>query len=159
MKKSLAHKALILAFVMASIWSAQTYAFAPTPAQPGVARNPAAGPRARQGTIGEIWNRTELYFGSGKPDGSVVSEKKFQRFIDEVVTPRFPDGLTLLTGFGQFRNSAGVILKERSMELILLYPQDVADADKNIEEIREAYKSAFQQESVLRVDSTARVSF
>jgi hypothetical protein len=45
-----------------------------------------------------LWNRTELYFGSGKPDGSSVTEKEFRAFVDKEVTPRFPDGLTLLMG-------------------------------------------------------------
>ncbi|MEW6731553.1 MAG: DUF3574 domain-containing protein, partial [Acidobacteriota bacterium] len=44
--------------------------------------------------------RTELYFGSAKPDGTVVTEAQFQQFVDQVVTPRFPDGLTLLVGLG-----------------------------------------------------------
>jgi hypothetical protein len=156
MKKFLTHKTLILAIAIASMWSIQTSAFAPAPTYP--ARHAASG-RIAQLPVGELWNRTELYFGSLRPDGSIVSEKKFQRFIDEEVTPRFPDGLTVLTGIGQFRNAAGIILKERSMVLILLYPLDVADASQIIEEIRAAYKIAFQQESVLRVDSRANVSF
>lgn len=106
-----------------------------------------------------IWQRTELYFGSSKPDGTVVTEAEFMQFIDTTVTPRFPDGLTVLTGYGQFRNSAGQIIKERSMELILLYPLTMRDAHRRIEEIRAAYKQMFQQESVLRVDSLAAVSF
>lgn len=158
MKKFLTHKALILAIAIASIWSIQSSAFTPPPAPP-TARIAIAEVSPHQQQVGELWNRTELFFGSLKPDGSVVSEKKFQRFIDEEVTPRFPDGLTVLTGNGQFRNSAGVILKERSMVLILLYPLDVADASQKIEAIRAAYKLAFQQESVLRVDSQANVSF
>jgi hypothetical protein len=108
---------------------------------------------------GEVWRRTELYFGSARPDGSVVTEAEFQQFVDSEITPRFPDGLTLLTGYGQFRNSAGFIVKERSMELILLYPPHQRDADRKIEAARTAYKQAFQQESVLRVDSLAVVSF
>src|ERR1044071_682488 len=59
--------------------------------------------------------RTELYFGSNKPDGTAVTPEQFQDFLNTQVTPRFPDGLTLLTGFGQFRGSSGVIEKERSM--------------------------------------------
>ena len=154
MKKFLVHKALLLAIVVASLWSSQTNALSPSPKE-----RPARQAWAQQQSAGEIWNRTELYFGSAKPNGSVVSEKKFQRFVDEEVTPRFPDGLTVLTGNGQFRISSGVIIKERSMVLILLYPIEMQDAGERIEEIREAYKSAFQQESVLRVDSQARVSF
>jgi hypothetical protein len=107
----------------------------------------------------DVWHRTELYFGSAKPDGRVVSETQFQQFVDQEVTPRFPDGLTLLTGYGQYRNSAGVIIKERSAELILLYPLAQRDASGKIEEIRERYKQAFRQESVLRVDSLAAISF
>lgn len=156
MKKFLGHNSLIFVIAIASIWSTQTSAFAPAPKH--LPARLAAGRSLQQQS--EIWNRTELYFGSSKPDGSVVSEKKFQRFVDEQVTPRFPDGLTLLTGNGQFKNSAGVILKERSMVLILLYPIEPQDTSSlKIEEIREAYKGAFQQESVLRVDSLANVSF
>ncbi|MEW6733585.1 MAG: DUF3574 domain-containing protein [Acidobacteriota bacterium] len=97
--------------------------------------------------------RTELYFGSAKPDGTVVTEAQFQQFVDQVVTPRFPDGLTLLVGLGQFRDSSGTIIKERSMLLILLYPASAqSSSSPKIEEIREAYKQQFQQESVLRSD-------
>ncbi|MEP7337077.1 MAG: DUF3574 domain-containing protein [Acidobacteriota bacterium] len=120
------------------------------------AAQPAA---SQQRQSAEIWQRTELYFGSAKPDGSAVTEAEFMQFIDTVVTPRFPDGLTLLTGYGQFRNSSGQIVRERSMQLILLYPILMRNANRKIEEIRDAYKQSFQQESVLRVDSLAAVSF
>ncbi|MEW6731514.1 MAG: DUF3574 domain-containing protein [Acidobacteriota bacterium] len=103
---------------------------------------------------GDSFARTELYFGSAKPDGSVVTPEQFQQFLDQVITPRFPDGLTLLVGLGQFRDSTGTIIKERSMLLILLYPTSAKNqSSEKIEEIREAYKQAFQQESVLRSDS------
>jgi Protein of unknown function (DUF3574) len=105
----------------------------------------------------ELWNRSELYFGSGKPDGSNVSEKQFRQFVDAEVTPRFPDGLTLLTGYGQYKNSSGKIVKEQSFVLVILYQGK--DANAKLETIRKAYKRAFKQESVLRVDDTTRVSF
>ena len=70
-----------------------------------------------------------------------------------------PDGLTLLTGYGQFRNSAGAIVKERSMVLIIFYPIQAEGANQKIQEVREAYKKGFGQESVLRVDSFSMVSF
>jgi len=109
--------------------------------------------------FGEIWARTELFFGTSKPDGTAVSDDKFKRFLDVQVTPRFPDGLTLLTGSGQFKNSSGIIIQEKSKLLILLYPLTDTDASNRIEAIRAQYKQDFQQESVLRVDSRAGVSF
>jgi hypothetical protein len=97
--------------------------------------------------------RTELYFGSNMPNGKVVTEKQFQTFLDEVITPRFPDGLTVLTGLGQFRGSSGTIEQERSMVLILLYPVESArSSGQKIEEIRAEYERQFNQESVLRAD-------
>ena len=107
---------------------------------------------------GDLWARTELYFGTSKSDGSVVTDQDFKRFLDEIVTPRFPDGLTLLAGFGQFRNSTNIIIQERSLLLILFYPQS-KDANQKIEEIRKAYLHRFGQESVLRADSLSLVSF
>src|SRR5436853_1492971 len=109
--------------------------------------------------FGEIWARTELFFGTNRPNKPPVSDERFQRFIDQQVTPRLPDGLTLLTGLAQFKNSSGVIIQERSKLLILLYPLTDTDASNRIEAIRENYKQTFQQESVLRVDSRAGVSF
>ena len=107
----------------------------------------------------EAWARTELYFGSDKHDGTRVSETEFMEFVDREITPRFPDGLTLVTGYSQFLDSEGVIEREQSKVLILIYPRTTSSAGKKIQEIREAYKCLFRQESVLRVDSLSKVSF
>lgn len=106
--------------------------------------------------------RTELFFGTDRPDGPDVSDEEFQWFLNDVITPEFPDGLTLLTGTGQFRSSSGEIIREGSKLLILLYPLETRkDSSKKIEWIRETYKQYFQQQSVLRVDDPrpVQVSF
>lgn len=112
----------------------------------------------RRPRVQEIWMRTELYFGTNRPGGE-VSDAEFATFVDAEITPRFPDGLTLLTGYGQFLNSQGVLIRERSKVLILFYPAQAEGAATRIQEIRNAYKAAYQQESVLKVDSYASVSF
>lgn len=107
----------------------------------------------------ERFTRTELYFGSAKPDGSTVTEEDFGSFLDQEITPRFPGGLTLLVGNGQFKNGAGIV-RERSFVLILLQPRPTPVSSANIDAIRQAYKTRFAQDSVLRVDSqTTRVCF
>jgi hypothetical protein len=81
-------------------------------------------------------------------------------FVDKEVTPDFPDGLTVQNGRGQWRDANGKIEKERSYELILLYPVKAAAAsDRKIEEVRRAYEKAFAQEAVARVDDRTRVDF
>ena len=83
----------------------------------------------------------------------VQADYLFKQFVDEQVTPRFSDGLTILKGDGQFRGENGVIVKEESYVLILLYPYEaLADRSQRIERIRALYKRLFDQESVLRVD-------
>jgi hypothetical protein len=118
-----------------------------------VAMDAADGRATRALFPADLFARTELFFGSLKPDGSMVSEDEFLSFLDEHITPRFPNGLTLLTGLGQFLTSQGVIIQEQSRLLILLYPVEERRASsENVEEIRAAYKRAFAQESVLRAD-------
>lgn len=136
-----------------------TPAIAATPqVQPPVTGTPsAANPcdALAPGTGSEPWVQTELYFGRGT-DGteSGISDEQWQAFLDAEVTPRFPDGLTVLDGYGQFLNASGVIAQEDSTVLIILYPMDPSGATSaQLDEIREAYKAEFDQESVLRTDT------
>ena len=119
----------------------------------------SAEPAKRPKTAPEVWLRTELYFGTNRGNASPVSEPEFNSFLDSEVTPRFMDGLTVLTAYGQFRNSEGETVREKSYLVILFYSRQMPDANRRIQEIREAYKHRFSQESVLRADSASIISF
>ena len=107
---------------------------------------------------GSVFMRTELVFGMSRSAGPDVTEAEFQSFIDNQITPRFPDGLTVLNGNGQFKDSTGAIVKEKSKLLILLYPFTRASSRK-VDDIRTDYLEMFQQQSVLRTDEEQCVSF
>ncbi|MFI0212780.1 DUF3574 domain-containing protein [Streptomyces lydicus] len=104
---------------------------------------------------------TSLFFGTARPDGGpAVTDRQFRAFVDTHITPDFPDGLTIQTARGQYRDAHGTIEHERSYELTLFYPTSQARRlDPRIERIRTAYKRRFGQESVARVDDRARVDF
>jgi hypothetical protein len=103
--------------------------------------------------------RLELLFGSARKDLTPISEEDWAAFVAAEITPRFPDGLTVLTGYGQWRDAAGSMIKETS-RLLLIWYAPAADSDRSIEAIRAAYKARFGQESVLRADEPAAcVSF
>ncbi|MEU6806280.1 DUF3574 domain-containing protein, partial [Streptomyces neyagawaensis] len=104
---------------------------------------------------------TRLFFGTERPDGGpAVTDEEFRDFVEQEVTPGFPDGLTVQQGRGQWRDASGAIETERSYELTLLYPVSAAAAsDRKIEEIRVDYRKAFGQEAVARVDDRTRVDF
>ena len=118
------------------------------------AASDSQGVAASAPTPGESYRRTELYFGGSRPDGTPITPADFELFLDKEVTPAFPDGLTWLEAHGQWMGG-----KEDSYVLIILYPFSDRDANRELEEIRGDYKDQFDQESVLRADSVARVSF
>jgi hypothetical protein len=107
---------------------------------------------------GAAMDRLELLFGMGKPDGSTISDADWTTFLDAEVTPRFPDGLTVLSGYGQWRGPSDQLTREASRVLLVWY-KPAPDTEHKIEAIRTAYRERFSQDSVMRVDSRSCVSF
>lgn len=106
------------------------------------------------------WVRSELYFAVGNEDGSdTVDEGKWRDFLDREVTPRFPDGLTVLDGYGQWRfKDQGRLVRQRCKVLVVLH-EDSAGRRNDIEAIRLAWKRASGHESVLWARQAVEVSF
>ena len=102
--------------------------------------------------------RLELLFGADRTGGTPVGETEWSLFLDSEVTPRFPDGLTVLDGAGQWRGADGGTVRERSRLLVIWY-RPTAQSEADIDAIRAAYKRRFAQESVLRADGVSCVSF
>ena len=105
-----------------------------------------------------LMGRVELFFGGTLSDGQSLADKDWQKFVDEEVTPRFPEGLTEIMGRGQWRRPDGVITREPSRVLLIWYSPAI-NKDTDIEAIRAAYKTRFKQMSVMRVDGVNCVSF
>ncbi|MFF7182310.1 DUF3574 domain-containing protein [Streptomyces sp. NPDC008121] len=110
---------------------------------------------------GKPYVETRLFFGTERPDGGAdVTDRQFMAFVDTEVTPAFPGGLTVQEGRGQWRDGNGTIERERSYELILLYPAAEATVrDPRIERIRDVYERRFAQESVARLDEPTLADF
>ncbi|MDF3058313.1 MAG: hypothetical protein K0R17_2528 [Rariglobus sp.] len=109
------------------------------------------------------WVRTELYFSIGDWTETALStegESRWAEFLDREVTSRFPDGLSVIDVYGQWRSPkpASPILRERSRLLVVLHPATKEAADK-VEAIRTAWKQLTGEESVLRVSQPAEVAF
>jgi hypothetical protein len=100
----------------------------------------------------------QLFFGRSGPGQAMVSEAAFRKFVDDELTPRFPDGLTILDGGGQWRGPENRLIRESSKVVLIVLPGR-GEASERIEAVREAYKSRFRQESVLLITQPACVSF
>lgn len=103
--------------------------------------------------------RVELIFGLDIKGGGRISEKEWRAFLEQEVTPRFPDGLTALDAYGQWRVPNDGRIARLDAKVLLIWYAPSAGAETHIQEIREAYKTRYQQISVMRVDGADCVSF
>ena len=101
----------------------------------------------------------ELVFGRNIGDSLGVSEADWNRFLDEEVTPRFPDGLTVISASGQWRDTErGNVVQEPSKVLVLVLGDEARDKPR-VAEIATAYKQRFNQQGILTMLRPACVSF
>lgn len=126
-------------FALATVSSAQMAGPSPPPAPLSAESAPV--PLAR----------TELYFGR-------IAPVQWSEFLAQVVTPRFPDGLTWFDSHGQWQNPSGIVTQEDSRVLILIHAP-TADKSRLIDEVREEFKTRYHEQSVLRADQAVTASF
>jgi hypothetical protein len=96
-----------------------------------------------------------LFFGMASRDGRGVSEQAWDGFLATVVTPRFPDGLTVLSGYGQYRGAGAAAIVREATKVLLLVHDGTPQQEKAIAEIIASYRRAFDQEAVLHLSSPA----
>jgi Protein of unknown function (DUF3574) len=103
--------------------------------------------------------RIELMFGRNTRGHLRVGDAAWARFLAREITPRFPDGLTVLDAAGQWRDPAdGRVVREPS-KLVIIVTADGPPADDRIAAIVAAYKQRFRQKSVGVVTSPACAAF
>ena len=100
-----------------------------------------------------------LYLGRNVGGQPAVSEADFTSFLDAEVTPRFPDGLTVLDAQGRWHTGSGAIEAEASKVLVLILPADGGGAEAGVAAVRDAYRRVFHQESVLMTSQDICASF
>jgi hypothetical protein len=101
----------------------------------------AACPAAQQSM-----QQIELMFGRNIAGRLGVSEAAWARFLAREVTPRFPEGLSVLNAAGQWQDKdRGRVVHEPSKLVIIVTADDPRD---KIAAIVAAYKQKFRQQSV-----------
>jgi uncharacterized protein DUF3574 len=101
----------------------------------------------------------QLLFGRGKGDAGGITQADWSGFVAHELTPRFPDGFTVIDSTGQWLNpTRRVITKEASKVVEIVLPSDTYDASK-IDAVIDAYKREFRVLSVGLIVQTACVRF
>jgi hypothetical protein len=101
----------------------------------------------------------ELLFGRNIGDRLAVSDAAFATFTAAEITPRFPEGLTVLDAKGQWRDAERGRLVREPSKLVLISFDDDASKRAALTAIADAYKRKFRQQSVLTSVRSACVSF
>jgi hypothetical protein len=94
--------------------------------------------------IREVQLSDTLYFGTGRPNGGVVSDAEWRTFVDDTITPRFP-GFTEWIADGHWKSE-----HEVTHVVQIVHPEHLSD-NRAVHEIIDAYKKRFQQETVFWV--------
>jgi hypothetical protein len=105
------------------------------------------------GRVGVEGVSDRLFCGRSIPGGGEVTEADLDKFFDEVVTPRFPEGFTSWTAVGNWRGE-----EEKTLVLEFLHPYG-RGFDQKVREIAGEYRKRFRQQAVMRVTEPALMEF
>lgn len=100
----------------------------------------------------------DLYFGRNIGATPGVSDADWAKFVDEEVTPRFPNGLSITDIAGQWKGEDGTIVREPSKAVMIVLSGEDGEYAR-LEAVRDAYRKRFRQESVMLVQRQACVGF
>jgi len=95
--------------------------------------------------------KVDLYFGGEAGNGRAVSEAEWAAFMAGEVTPRFPDGLSVIDVAGQYREPSGRMVRERTKLLVVVVFDSPAHLAK-VQAVVDAYNRRHSQNSVFRTE-------
>lgn len=122
-------------------------------AVPAAAQTPACMPPL------EPMLRAELYFGRNTHGRQFVSDREWARFLAHELTPRFPDGLTVIDGWGQWRHGGASMVAREQTKVVVIVTPDVGQARAKLAAVADVYKQHFEQQSVGIVVQTVCAAF
>ena len=117
-----------------------------------------AGCAANGCRAGEPAMLAQLYFGRTM-HGQPIDDAAWRDFLAASVTPRFPDGLTVLDGYGQWRSRATGAIGREVSTVVMIATDAGAETAARLAAIRAEYRARFMQDSVGLVTGAACSSF
>lgn len=96
---------------------------------------------------GQAQLRTAQLFLSARPPAK-ITDSDIRKFVDAEVTPRFPRGVTVVDGGGQWRGDENRLIREAAKVVLIVLPEKGDPAGK-VQAVRAAYRSRFKQDAVV----------
>jgi hypothetical protein len=101
----------------------------------------------------------QLFFGQTINAGHPIPAQRWNGFLEKVVTPRFPNGLTVYDAYGQWQDPGTKIITREKSKVVLIAVDDSASARSKVTELISAYTKTFHQHSVGLVSTTECAAF
>lgn len=102
---------------------------------------------------------TDLYFGRSQPNGGMVTDSAWKSFKEKQIDNILKNGSTIEDATGNWRNpKTGKVVTEPT-EVVIFLHADSSQISKQIDSLRNLYKTMFRQQSVLRVDKKISAEF
>ncbi|HTK40333.1 MAG TPA: DUF3574 domain-containing protein [Gemmatimonadales bacterium] len=119
--------------------------------------SPVPAPTASCAASAPARRQITLYFGRGRRNAE-VSDSEWREFVVQALTPHFPKGFTVWDAAGQWQDSTGIMVQERS-KIVRLITDDPAAARQAVASIVAEYRRRFEQEAVLQTESDVCVGW
>ena len=101
----------------------------------------------------------EMMFGRKIGERIGVTNAAWARFVDREITPRFPDGLSVVDAAGQWQDPVRKRVVREPSKIVTIVLRDSEKGQSEIDAIAQAYKRQFRQQSVGVIVRPACVSF
>ncbi|NEU99266.1 DUF3574 domain-containing protein [Bradyrhizobium uaiense] len=108
---------------------------------------------------GKAMMQAELLFGRRIAGHGRVSDAQWTDFLLREVTPRFPDGLTVLRASGQWRDPDTARITREPSFVVRVIAAETPETLARLTQIGAAYRQRFHQQSVGLTLSTTCASF
>ena len=90
----------------------------------------------------------DLYFGRDIPGRAPLTDAEWAAFAREQITPRFPDGFTVIDAHGQWLNPDTQTTGAEPAKLVSIAAPSSTDLAARIDAITAAYRKQFHQFAV-----------
>ncbi|MBS1063109.1 DUF3574 domain-containing protein [Gluconobacter wancherniae] len=92
--------------------------------------------------------QVHLMFGTSFHGGNLIAASDWDDFVAKEITPRFPAGFTVLDSNGQWLDTVRHTVTREPSRIVWISTPDRRNLQHDLNAIRDAYKTRFDQQAV-----------
>ncbi|HEX4295730.1 MAG TPA: DUF3574 domain-containing protein [Rhizomicrobium sp.] len=101
----------------------------------------------------------QLFFGRDIAGRAPVSDKEWTDFVAAVLARDFPDGFTVSDGNGEWRDPVFNAVVREQTKIVVIATAPSPDFAKRLQDVTDAYRARFHQQSVGVITQDVCASF